>query len=364
MGVQFIGMIGHRLYSETIPPQGPIVDLDFIDRFARAHEAAGFDRVLIGYFSNAPDGFLIAARAAFVTERIGLLLAHRPGFVAPTLAARKLATLDHLSGGRAAVHIISGGDDADQRRDGDHLDHDRRYARTDEYLTILRRLWTSEQPVDHAGAHYRFEQATVELKPLRRPCLPIYFGGSSPAAIAVAGRHADVFALWGESLAQTRETLAQVREAAAHHGREVGFSLSVRPILAATEAEAWARAERILERTRAVRGSAMLGAPTSAPQNTGSQRLLAAARQGRVLDRRLWTEIAAVTGAKGNTTALVGTPAQVAEALLDYHALGITTFLIRGFDPLEDAIDYGRELIPLVRAGVARREAAAQVAAE
>ena len=77
-----------------------------------------------------------------------------------------------------------------------------------------------------------------------------------------------------------------------------------------------------------------------------------------MLDKRLWTAVAAATGAKGNTTALVGTPEQVAEALLDYYDLGVTTFLIRGFDPLEDAVDYGRELIPLVRDEVARREAA------
>jgi alkanesulfonate monooxygenase len=357
MGVEFIGMIGHRLSSEIHPPEGPIVDVGYIDRLTRAHEAGGFDRILVGYFSNAPDGFLIGLRAALVTERIGLLLAHRPGFVAPTLAARKLATLDHLSNGRAAVHVISGGDDADQRRDGDHLDHDQRYARTDEYLEILRKLWTSDGPVDHAGSHYRFEQASTDLKPLQKPYLPIYFGGSSDAAIGVAGRHADVFALWGETQAQAKETIARVRASAARHGRAVRFSLSVRPVLAATEDEAWARARAILARTLEIRGAAMLGPPDTTPQNTGSRRLLEAARQGAVLDKRLWTEIAAVTGAKGNTTALVGTPQQVAEALLDYHDLGITTFLIRGFDPLEDAIQYGKELIPLVRAEVARREA-------
>ena len=82
-------------------------------------------------------------------------------------------------------------------------------------------------------------------------------------------------------------------------------------------------------------------------------------RQGEIHDKRLWTPIAAATGAAGNTTALVGTPEQVAESLLDYYDLGVTTMLIRGFDPLQDAIEYGRELIPLVRAGVARRDRAA-----
>ena len=94
-----------------------------------------------------------------------------------------------------------------------------------------------------------------------------------------------------------------------------------------------------------------------APANAGSQRLLQAAAQGTRLDKRLWTGVAAVTGAAGNSTGLVGTPQQVAEALLDYYDLGITTFLIRGFDPLDDAIAYGRDLIPLVRDLVAQRDA-------
>src|SRR5207237_3812945 len=99
------------------------------------------------------------------------------------------------------------------------------------------------------------------------------------------------------------------------------------------------------------------------PQAVGSQRLLAFAAQGEVHDKRLWTPIAAAMGGAGNTTALVGTPAQVAESLLDYYDIGCTTLLIRGFDPLNDALDYGRELIPLVRAEVARRDRAAMVRA-
>ena len=133
MGVEFIGMIATREYSEIHPPQGPAIDLNYVRRFAQAHESSGFDRILIGYFSNGPDGFIVASYAAAQTERLGLMLAHRPGFVAPTLAARKLATLDHFTGGRLAVHIISGGDDGEQQKDGDYLDHRERYARTDEW---------------------------------------------------------------------------------------------------------------------------------------------------------------------------------------------------------------------------------------
>src|SRR5580658_6238897 len=259
MSVEFIGMIGTQPASEIHPPRGPAIDVDYVRQFAQAHEQSGFDRILIGYFSNGADGFIVAQYAAFVTEKLGLMLAHRPGFVAPTVAARKLATLDHFSGGRLAVHIISGGDDGEQRKDGDFITHDERYERTDEYVEILRRVWTADKPIDHEGKYYRFIRSFSDVKPIQKPHVPIYFGGSSDAAIAIAGKHADVYALWGEPLAEAATTIERVRASAARNGRTVRFSLSTRPILASTEDAAWARARRIIETIRETRGHAMLG---------------------------------------------------------------------------------------------------------
>jgi alkanesulfonate monooxygenase len=358
MSVEFIGMVGTNGLSESRLPGGPAIDKNYLAATAQAHEYAGFDRVLIGYFSVGADGFQVASYAAAQTRRLKFLLAHRPGFVAPALAARQLASLDHFSDGRLAVHIITGGDDAEQEKEGDFLDKDQRYARTDEYLDIVKKVWTLDQPFDHEGSYYRVRGAFTPIKPLQKPHLPVYFGGSSEVAIRVAAKHADVYALWGEPLAQVRETVAAVRAAAVAHGRQsnIRFSLSLRPILGATEAEAWARAERILEAARALQSrSSVYGPRAGKPQNVGSQRLLAAAAQGKVIDKRLWTEIAGLTGAKGNSTSLVGTPEQVTESLLEYHEAGISTFLIRGFDPIEDALQYGRDLIPLVRAAIERR---------
>jgi alkanesulfonate monooxygenase len=354
---EFIGMIQPRPQSEIHPADRSVVlDRGYLRAFAQAHEAGGFDRVLVGYYSDAPEGLLIGGFIAEQTERLGLLVAHRPGFVAPTLAARAFSTLDQLSGGRVAIHVISGGDDTDQRRDGDYLDKDARYERTDEYVGILKRIWTATEPVSHQGVDYRFDNASPAVRSVQRPHIPIYFGGASPAAIRVAAKHADVFALWGETYAQVAELTGRVREAAAAHGRTVRFSLSLRPILADTEEEAWARAERIRTTIQKIGGQAWLGPNKGAPANEGSRRLLEAAALGDRVDKRLWTGAAALTGARGNTTALVGTPAQVADALLDYWRLGITTFLIRGFDPLEDAIDYGSRLLPLTRALIAAEQ--------
>jgi alkanesulfonate monooxygenase len=356
MTVEFIGMIHHREASEIKPPPPMIFDNGYIRDFAQAAEAGGFDKVLVGYFSDGPDGFMLAAAAAAHTTKLGFLLAHRPGFIAPTLAARKLATLDQITNGRAAVHIISGGDDTDQFRDGDTLGKQDRYARTDEYVEILKRIWTEPGPtVDHEGRFYRFAGASTAMRCVQQPHIPIYFGGASDAAIAASARHADVYALWGETHDQVREITTRVRAEAARHNRTIRFSLSMRPILAATEDAAWARAEAIKQTIIQRRAAAGLGQTNRTSE--GSKRLLAAAAQGERLDKRLWTGAAMLTGASGNTTALVGTPYQVAEALCDYYDLGVTTFLIRGFDPLADNVEFGASLLPLTRRMIAERSA-------
>ncbi|MFC8968671.1 LLM class flavin-dependent oxidoreductase [Streptomyces sp. NPDC057094] len=365
MPVEFIGMIGAR--DSEGGGQGPAVDPGFTRMFARVHEEAGFDRVLIGHSSSSPDGGQVAAYVAAHTERLGLLLAHRPGTVAPTMAARTFATLDAFSGGRLAVHVISGGHDAEQRRDGDYAAKEDRYARTDEFLDVVKRAWTEEEGFGHDGLFYRFDDFRSEVRPVQHPHMPVYFGGSSPAAYRVGGKHADVFALWGEPLAETAEQIAAVHAGARAAGRTVmpGISVSFRPVLGATEDEAWERAFGILDGLRR-QGTAggffdrsrpplPLG-PSIRPENAGSRRLLAVAERGERHDRALWTAPAAVTGAAGNSTALVGTPETVARALLDYVDIGVTTFLLRGYQPVQDAREFGRTLLPLVRQEVERRE--------
>jgi alkanesulfonate monooxygenase len=361
-------MIGTREESESRPGSGPAINADYTRRFAQAHEDAGFDRILVALGSSTADPNQVAAYAASKTSTLKLLIAHRPGFLFPTVAARTFATLDQFSEGRVAIHIITGGNDAEQRRDGDYLTKDERYARTDEYLDIVKQAWTSNDPFDYQGTYYKLEDFFSSVKPAQDPRIPIYFGGSSAAAYRVGGKHADTYALWGEPLAETAEQIASVNAAARAAGRTQmpGISVSFRPILGATEELAWERAHRILDDINSAKASgawsanrkraAVLGG--GEPQNVGSQRLLAAAATGELHDRALWTPVSQAVGGGGNSTALVGTPETVAQALLDYVDLGVTTLLIRGYDPLEDATDYGRELLPLVRAEVARRDAA------
>lgn len=359
MSVEFIGMIFHRpgtdlrAFSAT---NEPLIDRGYVRRFAQVHEDSDFDRVLIGTSSGSPEGSQVAAFAAAHTERLSFLVSHRPGFRAPTVAARELATLDHFSQGRAAVHIITGGSDVEQRRDGDYLEKDERYERTDEYLTIVRQAWTAKEPFDFKGKYYQLEGYLSSVRPTRH--FPLYFGGSSEAAYRVGAKHADVYALWGEPLAETKQQIESIRAAAAAAGRPAPqISVSFRPILGATEALAWERAHRILEATQAALSATPLRWGNG-QRSVGSQRLIAAAEKGDLQDRALWTPIAKALGGGGNSTALVGTAETVALALLDYYDIGVRTFLIRGFDPYNDAVDFGRELIPRVREAVREREAA------
>jgi alkanesulfonate monooxygenase len=364
MPVEFVGFISTIHESEIHPGTGPLVNAEYLERFAQAHETSSFDRVLIGYSSATPDGLQVASYAASHTDRLSYLIAHRPGFVVPTVAARMLATLDQFSKGRVAVHIISGASEAEQRRDGDYLSKADRYGRSREFMQIIKAAWTATEPFSYDGQFYKLEDFLAQIKPFQQPRIPVYFGGSSPEAFGVGAAEADVFAFFAQPLDQMAAEFDKVRAAAAAIGAPTpGFSVSFRPILGDTEELAWKRAHDILGRTqdRVAAGAAAgrLGRATAGTPSVGSQRQLEAAARGERHDRALWTPLAAATGAAGNSTALVGTAETVAEALLDYVDIGATTLLIRGYDPYDDAVDYGRELIPLVREGVARRERAA-----
>ncbi|MBC7576938.1 MAG: LLM class flavin-dependent oxidoreductase, partial [Tardiphaga sp.] len=291
------------------------------------------------------------------------MIAQRPGFTSPTLLARQLAVVDQLSKGRVSLHVITGGNATELRQDGNTLDDkDERYARTDEWLDVIKQEWASEKPFTYKGKYYQVENGFAQVKP--HSPIRIFVGGASDAAIEVAGKHADTFALWGESYVQVRDVTSRVRAAAARHGRPAPrFSLSVRPIIADTEEKAWAKADDILARATALQDKTGYRKPADGHATAGAKRLLALAEQGTRIDKRLWTEMAALTGANSNTTALVGTPEQVAEVFGDYYDLGVSHFLIRGFDPLIDAIDYGRDLIPRTRELIAGRGAPKEVAA-
>lgn len=361
MPVEFLGIAGTNPASEVSARRGGPLDLAYTRRLARAHEDHGWDRILFAYHSGSTDPAQVAAYVAGQTERIKLVVAHRPNVSAPTYFAKTIATLDHISGGRAEVHFITGGSTADQAAEGDHLDKDTRYERTREYIRIVKQAWTSADAFDFAGTHYDVRGYRPDIRPVQLPRPRVSFGGSSPAAYRVGATESDVYALWGEPLAGTRQQIAAIDASAAQAGRDrPRLQIAFRPIIAPTEELAWAKAESILGRITATAAGGKLQHHRAAttPENSGSQRLLAAAAAGPDRhDRALWTAPTRLTGGAGNSTALVGTPDTVAAALLDYYDLGITLLSARGYDIYDDAIDFGRYVIPLVRADVARRDA-------
>ncbi|GJF32217.1 alkanesulfonate monooxygenase [Kitasatospora sp. NE20-6] len=369
MPVEFLGIAATGDGSETTPRTTAAFDRDYTLRLARAHEDHGWDRVLFAYGAGSPEPAAAAAFLATKLDRLQILLAHRPNVSYPTFAAKTFATLDHISDGRLTVHFITGGNDHEQQREGDFLTKDERYDRTREYIGIVKKAWTSREPFDHEGTHYRFRDFVSDVLPVQQPRPGVSFGGSSDAAYAVGGAEADVYCLWGEPLARTAEQIDRVRAAARAAGRTdtPRIQVAFRPIIAPTEALAWEKAHRTVDAIRARRAGQDLvrrRLVTDGPENTGSQRLIEIAEAGERYDRALWTPTAAATGGAGNSNALVGTPETVAEALLDYHDLGVDILSARGYDHIDDAIDFGRYVIPIVREEVAKRDAAKAAARE
>jgi alkanesulfonate monooxygenase len=230
--VEFIGWIAGHANSEVVTYPGPTFDPAVVRTTAQVHEQADFDRVLIGTHSIMPDGVVVGTYAAAATDRLGFLLSHRPGFAAPTVAARQIATLDHVCEGRLALHLIAGSTDQDQQRDGDYLGHADRYRRMVEYTQVLKRAWTEPEPFDFDGEFYKMTAAWSAVRCLQRPHIPIYGGGASDDAFAALVPLVDCFMLWGEPLAETAEVMNRVRAFAATLGRTLTFSLSTRPISA------------------------------------------------------------------------------------------------------------------------------------
>jgi len=362
MPVEFLGIATTSDASETTAPTTKPVDLRYLERIVRAHEDNGWTRVLFAYGSSGLEPSALAGWIAANTESIELLLAHRPNVSYPTFAAKTFATLDQVSEGRLSVHFITGGNDHEQAREGDRLTKDERYARTHEYIRIVKQAWTSAEPFDHHGEFYDFDDFVLDAKPYEGRVPTISFGGSSDAAYKVGAAEADIYAVWGEPLDRTAEQIARIRDEARAAGRTTlpRIHAAFRPIIAPTEELAWEKAHAILGRIedrKAGAGAQLRRYRPGAPENAGSQRLLEIAEQGERFDTALWTATAKATGGAGNSNALVGTPETVAQALLAYYDLGVSVISARGYDLLDDAIDFGRYVIPIVREEVAKRDA-------
>ena len=360
MSAEFISVTFTNPSTELNPLPQPAIDPRFLVRYARSLDDYGFNYTLVPYDSSSFDPFTIGATIAAHTKNIKIIIALRPNTLYPTVAAKALATLDQLSEGRVVVHFIAGGSDVEQAREGDFLTKEQRYERLEEYIRILRRAWESPEPFDFDGRYYQFKEFSNQVRPVSGK-IPVSVGGSSDEAYRIGGALADIFGLWGEPPAETKEQIDRINAEAKRAGRtdRPRIWVTFRPIVAETDELAWAKAHRVLESLQENRAKGLGKAPASAPppQNVGSQRLLDIAARGEVHDRALWYPTVTATNARGASTALVGSPQTVADSILDYIDLGADLISIRGYDNLNDAIDYGRYILPLVRSGLKERAA-------
>ncbi len=325
--------------------------LDTLTGHARALEEHGWGGALLGTGWGRPDTFTVATALAARTTTFQPLIAIRPGYWRPANLASAAATLDHLSGGRVLLNVVSGKDNlaAYGDQEGDQAD---RYARTREFLQVVRRLWTEEN-VTFEGAHFGVTGATVVPRPVvrgerRHPRL--YFGGASAAAERVAAAEADVQLFWGEPLDGVRERIERLQQLSAELGREhapLEFGLRVTTLVRDTTEQAWADAEAKVAKMAEAGGAGVRDVKWRAA--VGQRRLLDLAARGDVLDDNLYTAPGRFGGGGAGTTWLVGSAEDVARSLRRYQDLGVTHFVLSDTPYLPEIRRQGEQLLPLLR---------------
>jgi alkanesulfonate monooxygenase len=291
------------------------------------------------------DAWVTTAMLSQASERLKFLVAFRPGLTSPFIAAQMAGSFQNLSGGRLALNVVTGGESKEQRMFGDFLDKDGRYERCDEFLTIVRRLWTGE-PVTFEGEHLHVEDAVLTQIP--DPMPEIYFGGSSPAAGRVAARHADVYLTWGEPPAAVAEKVAWIRRLAEAEGRRIRFGIRLHTIARETSEAAWAEADRLLVGIDDD-AIARVQAGLRQSESEGQRRMLElnrGSKDGLEIHPHLWAGIGLVRGGAG--TAMVGSYTEVADLVEEYREVGIDEFVLSGYPHLEEAYWFGEGVLPVL----------------
>ena len=347
----FLPTSGDGSYLGTEKGHRP-ADIGYLRDIARAADRLGFGGVLLPTGNNCLDGWMVGSALAPQTDRLKFLLALRPGYMTPNLAARQSAALDRISNGRLLLNIVTGGQPKELAGDGILLDHDQRYQVTDEFLHIWRHLLANGQ-VDFHGRHLTAKEAQLGLfDSVQKPYPPLWFGGSSPAGIDVAARHVDTYLTWGEPPELVRQKLEIVRARAAARGRTLSYGLRVHLIVRETDAEAWDAANRLIsnlsDETIAL-AQQRLRADTDSVGQLRQLDLHGGRRDKLEVSPNLWAGVGLVRHGVG--TALVGSPETVAERLREYQALGVQTIIASGYPHLEETYRVAELLFPVLGIG-------------
>ena len=335
--------------------------LDYAVAIAKAGEAHGFTQLLfgMGFDNHALEAWTLATAVLALTERIGAMVAVRPGFFSAPVLAKMAVTLDHISQGRLSLNIVTGGRPDEQAMYGDSLDHDARYRRTREFLEICRRLWSMPLAFDYDGEFHTLKKTRLEMLPTHRGGPAFYFGGASEAATHVCAAWADVYLMWGEPLGQIGERIAGMRSLVEAHGRtsDVRYGLRINVIARPTALEAREAAREMLSKVpaEALKRGRRTEFPNTRRQSVGQGRqweFRGQADEDWYLSPGLWAGISVVRSGAG--MALVGSYEEVAAMLLEYVALGINCFILSGYPHLEECENVGLHVLPRVREGYLR----------
>lgn len=326
---------------------GRPASIEYLRQIATTSEYLGYDGLLIPTGASCLDPWVVASSLAPVTSRIKLLVALRTSISGPTASARQAATLDQALGGRLLLNVVPGGDATELAAEGVYLSHDERYEAADEFLTVWRRVLAGET-VDFTGKHHVIKGAQNFFPSVQKPHPPLYFGGSSEAAHALAAKHVDAYLSWGEPPAAVAEKIADVRARAAKHGRTVRFGVRLHVIVRETRADAWAAADQLIAHlddetiAKAQRNFATM-------DSVGQQRITAlhGGRRDRLeVSPDLWAGVGLVRGGAG--TALVGDPETIVKRLQEYRDLGVDSFVLSGYPHLEEAVRVAELVFPLL----------------
>jgi alkanesulfonate monooxygenase len=339
---------------------GRNVDLRYLRQIAQAADDLGYFGVLLPTGRSCEDSWVVASALAPLTEQLRFLVAVRPGLQSPTVAARMTATLDRISDGRLLINVVTGGDPIENKGDGIFLSHDERYEVTREFLAVYQALLAGEA-VNYRGKHITIEDGRLLFPPVQQPHPPLYFGGSSEAAVAVAAETVQKYLTWGEPPAQVAEKLNPVAALAAERGRHLTFGIRLHVIVRETNAEAWRAADGLI---RHVSDDTIAAAQKifARMDSVGQSRMLAlhgGRRDKLEVSPNLWAGVGLVRGGAG--TALVGDPETVAARMREYMALGIDTFILSGYPHLEEAYRFAELVFPLLPLAHGRASGPARV---
>ena len=342
--------------QQRMPERPPRVR--YLTQVAQAAEYSGFDRVLVPCaFSNstyslaAPyaDAYTLGTAVMGATNALEVLVAHRPGFINPGVFAQMCATADDFSGGRLALNIVTAGAPGDMEQFGDVLDHDARYRRASEFVTILKSLWTA--PVTNFdGEFYRLTDARMELKPVRSGGPPFFLAGASEAAITMAARQADVYMMSAGTVESIAARVDDLRRRAAELGRSLRFCVAATLFAAETDdqARAWAREFANQADLEVVAERTAHGRTTTSVEDI---RARAGTNMHTWVTPHIWSGIAHLNYG----TAWVGSYRSIVELFEEYANVGVSIFQMYGYPFLEEALHVGQTLLPLLRARLVAR---------